>query len=388
MDPRITFTRSTTATFTGSNGLLQTAAINAPRFDYDPVTLAPLGLLIEEQRTNLLTYSEQFDNAAWVKNASAVTVNAVVSPNGTQNADILIADATTAEHVLDQSFTVTAGTTYTFSAHVKANGLTDVGLRFTVASLWAGGTSPQVRFDLTNGTASVVTGTPSSSIQSLGNGWYRVSMSVACTTSGTSGARLQLMSGLNNVFAGNGYSGINTWGAQLEAGAFPTSYIPTVASQVTRAADVAVMTGTNFSSWYNQAEGTLYAEGDAGGGTLPCFASIDDGTTGNRIQLRRSVNDTQTGFRMVSPGGSIDVTLISGTATSVNKQAASFSAGDQNAAANGALFTGITSIPTMPTVTRMDIGTGVGSTTLNGHIRKIAYYPRRLSNAALQGITS
>jgi len=148
------------------------------------------------------------------------------------------------------------------------------------------------------------------------------------------------------------------------------------------------MTGTNFSSWYNQAEGTLFAEGDAGGGTLPCFASIDDGTTGNRIQLRRSVNDTQSGLRMVSPGGSIDVTLISGTATSVNKQAASFSAGDQNAAANGALFTGITSIPTMPTVTRMDIGAGIGSTILNGYIRKIAYYPRRLSNAALQGITS
>ena len=83
----ITFTRSTTATFVGSNGLIQSAAINAPRFDFDPVTLAPLGFLIEEQRVNLLLYSAEFDNAAWAKTNTTITANATTSPDGTANAD-------------------------------------------------------------------------------------------------------------------------------------------------------------------------------------------------------------------------------------------------------------------------------------------------------------
>ena len=91
LDSRVTFARSTTGTFVGSDGLIQTAAINTPRFDYDPVTLACKGLLIEEQRVNLLTYSDDFSNAAWTKTNATVTANAVAAPDGTTTADTLTA---------------------------------------------------------------------------------------------------------------------------------------------------------------------------------------------------------------------------------------------------------------------------------------------------------
>ena len=97
LDSRITFTRSTTGSYYNSAGVLSTAAINAPRFDYDPVTLESVGLLIEESRTNLLTYSEQFDNAVWTKSNASITANAIIAPDGTLTADKLVEDGVTKE---------------------------------------------------------------------------------------------------------------------------------------------------------------------------------------------------------------------------------------------------------------------------------------------------
>lgn len=305
LDPRITFTRSTTATRTNSSGLIQSAAINAPRFDYNPTTLAPLGLLIEEQRTNLL-------------------LNSLI--DGTN---------------LSTQIVVTTAVSTTLSFY---------------------------------GTGQIVlSGSASATV--VGTGAYPSRRTLTFTP--TVGALTLTVTGTVQY-------------AQLEAGAFATSYIPTVASQVTRAADVAVMTGANFSSWYNATEGTLYAEANANNGASlqPCFASIDDSTVSNRIQLRRESSDTLAALRMVSSGGSIAATQSGGSVITANKQAASFIAGGQSAAINGTLFTGITSITPMPTVNRLDIGAGVGSTLLNGTISRIAYYPRRLGNAELQGITS
>jgi hypothetical protein len=175
---------------------------------------------------------------------------------------------------------------------------------------------------------------------------------------------------------------------QLEQGAFATSVIPTTTTALTRAADVATMTGANFSNWYNQTEGTLFAAGYAGASSLPCFVSIDDATANNRIQLRRVTSGTNASFRMVSPSGSIDAVILSGSVSGLNKQAASFSAGAQSAAANGTIFTNIIPIATMPIVNRLDIGAGIGSSSLNGHIARISYYPTRPANETLQAITS
>ena len=156
------------------------------------------------------------------------------------------------------------------------------------------------RFNLNTGTVEGVANYSSASIQSVGNGWYR------CIAIGTASAVTGVYFNISNTatqlaYSGDGTSGIYLWGAQLEAGSFATSYIPTVASQVTRAADVAVMTGTNFSSWYNQTEGTVYTEYDSAGGVTPCAVSIDDTTSNNRIQVRRGASaiSTTSSFRKI-----------------------------------------------------------------------------------------
>lgn len=178
--------------------------------------------------------------------------------------------------------------------------------------------------------------------------------------------------------------------AQLEAGAFATSYIPTVASQVTRAADVASMTGTNFSSWYNAAEGTMYAEA----ATYDVSASrnsfsITDGTSANRIQLSNGASPKVFIGNTSVTQMAQNIPSVVFTNNTFSKISLAYANNNGNAAANGTLGTDDTSV-TLPLVDQVQIGrltTGVAS-TLNGTIKKIAYYPLRVTNALLQGLTS
>jgi hypothetical protein len=390
LDPRITFSRTATATRFNSAGTLESVAINGPRFDYNPATLAARGLLIEEQRTNLLLYSEQIGNAYWGIANSTVVSDSVIAPDGALTGDTLIANTSNAEHNIDSaSISITSGTTYTFTAYVKAAGLPDIGLRFTVGSLW-GGASPQVRFNLVNLTATTIGGTPaSSSITNAGNGWYRIQMSVAATNTGSASARFQLMSGANNVFAGDGTSGVYIWGAQLEAGAFQTSYIPTVASQVTRTADVASMTGTNFSDWYNASEGTIYFEGgtpsDYSTGFLTLF-SVNDATANNNIQpaINASANVLNVEMKV---SGSVVAGFFPAYVSGNTKLGFAYKLNDANYAKDGVSGSTDTSAA-IPVVSQINIGANqVPTNFLNGYIRRIAFYPRRLSNDQLRGIT-
>ena len=387
LDSRITFTRASTATFFDSAGVLTSAAVNAPRFDYNPSTLAPQGLLIEEQRTNLLVQSENFATT-WVAANLSVSADATTAPSGATTADKLIATAVSGEHIADNSFTAVSGTTYTFSAFVKAAGLTDIGLRFTVAAFWTGSISPQVRFNLLDQTMSVITGTPASySITPVGNGWYRVSMSVVCIANGTPSARIQLMSGASNNFTGNGVDGCFVWGAQTEAGAFPTSYIPTTTTALTRSADVATMTGTNFSSWYNAVEGTLFAQSQtaqAYAAGVPARVSIDDGTITNRIAIRNGNNFSS----VVSVSGS-SVASLESTAWNSNiaKQAIAYKVDDFAYTTNGASVVTDT-LGAIPSVNRLGIGLTGTQNYLNGYIQRISYYPTRLANSTLQALTA
>ena len=105
LDSRVTFTRASTGTYVGSDGLIKTAASGEARFDHDPETGESLGLLVEESRTNLLRYSEEFNNAPWRKYNTTVSSNTATAPDGTSTADKLIASATTASHYLDPGAT-------------------------------------------------------------------------------------------------------------------------------------------------------------------------------------------------------------------------------------------------------------------------------------------
>ena len=389
LDSRITFTRSTTATFVGSDGLIQSSAINAPRFDYNPATLAPRGLLIEEQRVNLLLYSEQFDNVLWIKSNATVTANAATSPDGTTNADKLLDSITNTTHAVNQVAVAAAvaGVTYTFSVFIKA---AERGFAF-VGIIGGALNTPFVSIDLTTGSVAAVNGTVvSSSSTAFGNGWWRVTITATTIAIGNVTPEIRVSAnGLwaNRVYVGNG-TGIFVWGAQLEAGSFATSYIPTVASTVTPAADNATMTGTNFSSWFNASEGTFVAS-----------AAVLSTASNRGVYAASDGSDVNELFHYVSTTANNLVTtasvaqanvIISGPVSinTVFSDAFAYRENDISAAFNGVLGTPDTSA-TLPVVSQLRLGArGDAALRLNGHLRTLTYYATRLTNAQLQALSA
>lgn len=221
--------RATTATYVGSDGLIKTALANEVRFDYTNGSCP--SILVEPQRTNLLLRSQEFDNVSWGKTASTVTANATTAPSGNLTADKLVEDNTNNQHRIEQTTTSVIGTN-TFSVFAKKSERDSVWLRIGISGAY---------FDLTNGTISGISGV-TASIQNYGNGWYKCII-VRTSTVANEIARINLSIGVNATYVGTAGNGLFIWGAQLEAGANATSYIPTVASAVTRNADVISKTG-------------------------------------------------------------------------------------------------------------------------------------------------
>lgn len=405
LDSRITFTRASTATYFDSTGVMQTAAINAPRFDFDPASKEPKGLLIEEQRTNLLTYSEQFDNAAWTKTRSTITANTIIAPDGALTGDTFADTVDNNTHTLRTATITSAPTTSAVTAtiYVKQNDQSNLFILYVSGDL---DTSTYGRvastFNLSTGTvagnasANGATFT-SNSITPVGNGWYR------CSVTGTVGSTgsptgVRFVAGFATVsnasvassYAGTGQS-VYIWGAQLEAGAFATSYIPTVASQVTRAADAASMTGTNFSSWYNQTEGTFFAQFTPAVSNFGINRNIfmaSDGTTVNSVGVRYGSSGSQPSLTVItsSTNQAILVTgaMIAGTSY---KLAGAYKANDFAASRDARTVVTDTS-GTVPVVTQAEIGMLAGTAFSTQTISKLAYYPTRLSNTELKAITA
>lgn len=398
LDPRVTFTRATTATFTGSDGLIQTAAIDAPRFDYNPTTLTPLGLLIEEQRTNTTNYSEQFNNAWWSKTRATATADVIVSPDGTVGADKLVEDTTASNthYITTTQYSTVSGTSYTWSVYLKAAERTKV--RVALQMFFSGSayptTNPRVDVDLTTGTLSGANGTIATSITNAGNGWYRVTVSATANASASDQrAGFYLLDGAGNQsYTGNGVSGLYIWGAQLEAGAFPTSYIPTVASQVTRSADVAVMTGTNFSSWYNASEGAFVAGVNLNvlvtPAVKPVFAAYDGTFNSNRVYLNVGISG-QTNL-LVNSGGSSQANILGPilTANNLMKVSSKYKVNDFALTANGITPSTDTSGVVPVGSNKLDIGSfQPASAYLNGHVAFLNYYPLALTNNEVQAFS-
>jgi hypothetical protein len=388
LDSRVTFTRATTATFVGSNGLIQSAAINAPRFDYDPVTLAPKGLLIEEARTNIALYSEQFDNVVWVKLNATVTANATTAPDGTSTADFIVPDTANDQHGVYQSTVAALGTAYTHSVYAKAGGYN--WLYMTEGN----NVTAQASFNLANGTLGTVSGTgsPSATITAVGNGWYRCTLTLTpILTAQNMQCRAANADG-GGSYIGNGTSGIFVWGAQLEAGAFATSYIPTTTLAVTRNADNASMTGTNFSSWYNQSEGTFVTAFDMAGGSAinPFNRAVlvaRESATSSHIIYNGSSQIT--GWTVVSGVDQAFLSTGALAADTVTNIAYAYKVNDFAASRGGAAAVTDTS-GTLPSPTFLGIGSdpSASSLFLSGHIRSITYYNTRLPNATLQVLTA
>lgn len=378
------YTPTTTQPIINYIPVLETAASGVARFDHNPTTFESLGLLIEEQRTNLILQSEDFDTT-WSETRASLSINSVIAPTGILTADRLIANTDNNTHFTTQTFTGTA-TSHTFSVYAKASGLNHIALRLFNGTSQVG----LAYYNLSTGaTGTIISGT--AAITSVGNGWHRCSLTATLAISASCTAIVYLASADNtNSFIGNDFNGVALWGAQLEAGAFATSYIPTVASQVTRSTDTPTITGTNFSSWYNNAQGTLYSEAstyDVSSTGRTGFA-INDGTTQNRF-----VTGHSTVKAFIAKSGTTQYTNSFGGVTVTNNVASrialAYASNNVNAAVNGVIGGVDDTVVEVPVVTQSTIGSLAGSSaSLNGTIRKIAYYPIRLTNAQLQALTS
>ena len=379
------YNATTTSAITNYIPQLLTAPINAPRFDFNPTTGESLGLLIEQSSTNLLTYSQDFSNAAWSKARTSIATGADIAPDGTQTMQLLVEDTSTNSHIIynASAITVTSGTSYTFTIYAKQYGRTWLNI---VPSFSTG----IAYFDLAN----VALGTVSNgtaSITSVGNGVVKCSFTVTTnTTSGFIFIQLASANGTNN-YTGNGYSGIYIWQAQLEALPFATSPIPTTSAQVTRAADVASITGTNFSSWFNQAEGTMYAETQTiTTNTYAYIANLCDGGNGqNEIALRIETTNYRLSV-VVNNIAQVNLTIGSYTAGGYNKTIMAYKTNDFAGTKNGGTVATATS-GSLPTVNQLVLGTqrtaAPSAFTHTGTFKKIAYYPIRVTNAQLQALT-
>jgi len=386
LDPRITFTRASTATFVGSNGLIQTAASGAARFGFDPSSLQPLGLLVEEARTNLILRSGDLSNAAWSTLADAgcsvsVTANSATAPDGTATASkVTIARTATTKYAqVYQVFTGTAAV-YAGTLYLKADAAGDVGRQITVLQY--------------NGTVvgGIVTVT-------LTAAWQRVPSIMTLAAS----ANCRFIVGYSADGGSTEIASVSfdAWGGQVELTSAnypgPTSYIPTTTATVTRAADVASMTGANFSSWYNQGAGTFVTQATPPGDYNQLGFAIalhNGGATSYIIIGKANASIAAAGKRWAEQTyvGTVNQSTIGtsadGAATTA-KLGFAYKTSDFALVVAGVLA-GTTASGAPPTTNdRMYIGSYNGAQSwLNGHIGSIKYYNKRLPNGKLQSLTS
>ena len=346
-----------------------------PRFDHSGGS--SLGLLIEEARTNSFTYSAGFDDAAWTKIRTTITANSETAPDGASAADTMTGSSTSSGAWVRQDVSMATGVSYTLTCFVKAGTATTTRL-----NIFENSTDKFAIFDLSSQTVTSQSSTTANSITSVGSGWFRCSITIAAGTTGTGQCNIRF--GAGTVTATDT---LLIWGAQLEAGAFPTSYIPTTTAAATRAADSAVV--TPISSFYNQAEGTLFAEGMPNLGitaTSACLGGIGNSASEYIGLFRVTSGGTARGWAFISP--SLVADLNGGSFASNGKLCLAAKADDFAFSFNGGSVATDTS-GAMPSADRFRIGTrpDTGS-NINGHIRKIAYWPRRLSNTLLQQLTT
>jgi len=256
-DGQLAFTRASTATRVNASGLVASVASGVPRLDYTNSTCPKL--LLEPQRTNLVLYSEAL-NALWTLNGVTVTPDATSSPSGVVSADKLIATAGAGAKYVFQILAVTNAVAYTTSAYFKAS-------EYTFAFMRLGGVdgNPYVIYNLSTQAIVATSGLTSSTITSVGNGWYRVTVRATQTSVVLAPVIMVIpstgytLNGSNlPEFTGNGTSGGFVWGVQSELGAYPTSYIPTEGTAVTRVADSAVK--ASVTSLIGQTEGTIFLD--------------------------------------------------------------------------------------------------------------------------------
>jgi hypothetical protein len=361
-----------------------TAAVYGPRFDHDPVTLACKGLLIEEGRTNSLLRSAEMTVSPWSGVGSSRNTTTQTAPDGGTSAISLIENTSSGDHIIFQNIALSSAA-YAFSVFAKAN--TRNWIFVDIFNSAATPNSLGAYFNLSSGTIGNIDSGVTASIIDFGNGWYRCSVSATRAVS-SAVVRLASANGTNS-YIGNGTSGVFLWGAQLEAGSFPTSYIPTTTGSVVRSADVCNITGGDFNNFYNQSEGTLLLGADEFriGINYPTLLGISNSASAiaNRISIVSYGSKTENAIPfefVITSGGTVQYSAFSTSTPSNFKAALAYKLDDARAALNGALAAADAPPSVMPIgANNLRIG-GVGI-----YISSIRYYKKRLPNAKLAQLT-
>ena len=384
------FTRSGNATRVNSEGLIELVTTNVPRLNYpliDGVVNGCPSLLLEPSRTNLVTYSEDFSNAYWTKVGASITSNAAISPDGTLNADKLVEGSGTGAHLVSRALFGSGVNLakYTLSIFAKK------GERDLLV-IQDGTTVNNAFFDLTNGVVAGITGAGTAKIESLGNDFYRCSFTF--TQSGVD-LRPQFaladitLSGSPPSYTGDGTSGIYIYGAQLEEGSYPTSYIPSLTgSQTTRSAETCNNAGD--ASTFNDSEGVLFAEISSVNDGQYKFIGISDGTNSNRLGLFIGNSNNKMSVESVGSGTNLGIYDKDIVTENTNKIVIKYKTNNCSLWVNGFEIGVDTSFAafTNGTLTELSFYRGDNNFNFYGSTKQIQYYDSALNDSDLETLTS
>ena len=379
LDSRVTVTRAlNTATRINSSGYIENVNADLPRFDYDPATLACKGLLIEETRANLLTYSQQANNGIWTKVNASVTPDTVNGPDGLLSADTITAAAGTSAKAITQAGG-SSGVQQTYTAYIKAG-------THNFIQLWHGAAaSIYANFNVATGAIGTVGANATAAVSGPVNGFYRIA--ITCTPGSANQFRIAFITSLTSAYAESwnalGTETVYFGGAQLEAGAFATSYIPTTTTSLTRNADVVSMTGTNLTSWLDATQGTLLSEH-----MVPQFNpanTILAYSLGSSAGVEVYAGIQTTGVNQFTVQNTTNQANFAGFAAGVvnvpQKVCGYFKENNFAASANGSPASTDT-LGTVPSINKLIFGArNDGARVLNGWARKFAYWPFTLTTA-------
>ena len=376
----------------------------SPRFDYDPITLQPRGLLIEGTTNNLARYSETLEDTGsfWGYNATTRTVESSdVNPTG-GTGSISFAPTTDGGSRYAGIFLTgqTTASTYTYSVWLKGKGTT--ACIISIQSSAGGQNATMTILSQPAGANASITGngTGFPRISNLSTtGWTKVQVVLSANLGGTGTLRVFMYP--NETTTQTTTDSLFAWGAQLETGSGASSYIPTGASQGSRAYDHCYATGANFTSWFSTGAGTVIAVSDnTKVNTQNLTATISDGTLNNQVRMGRGLGGSSNEYLLTTVGGS---GAFQGTADSgynpplntVYKMAYAWDTNNFAVVVNGGSAVADTSgtLAGAGVLTQLVVGLDFVSSPLdiyskNGHIRSLKYYPTRLTNAQLQALTT
>ena len=343
---------------------------NTPRLDYTDSSCP--ALLLEPLRTNLITQSEYFESSFWNKGNVSVVTNTTTSPEGLVNAIKLVEDTSTGSHRIYPNIIVDSQK-HAFSVFVKKETRNWISLRLDGLA-----SDQRTWFDLENGVIGTKSADHNAEIVSLSDGWYRCSVSIKGTTYQPAYPILGIADADNSSsYTGDGTSGIYIFGAQVEAGSYKTSYIPTYGgSSVTRVADSCVKTG--ISSLIGQTEGTALLDiisDDIGGNVA---LRLSDGTNSNRVNFEWA--GSKVPYLVVQSGGSLVVYQSVTCSQNVrHKIAIGYKANDFVIYIDGVLAASDTSGAVPTSLTQIEFGEG--SSKFMGKYNKFTLFKERLTNA-------